>query len=376
MTSREDSVSVDAVKMPTIPWWRRVSRWRQQSEAETRAVELCLMNTRCPSSALEVVDTTIEKGVTMHHVHLKAEGQGEKTPIVLLPGYASGAGIWWRNMMGLSEKFDVYALDWLGTGLSTRVAFEAKDTESAEAFFVDSLDKWRAEMQMGEGTAKGKMVLVGHSLGGYLVGCYALKYPQHVQQAILVCPAGVPAQPEGWKEEVLAKTGGWKKAIYKTIGWAWEKGVTPASFIRGVGPVGPSLVEKHVSRRFNIHGEGLTREDERKALAQYIYLILADKASGDQALRRLLAPGAWAHHPLSKRLGELSDQVKLSFVYGCDDWMRFEHAEDVCNQLKKEGRVAKGPGDLNVAVLPDSGHFCFCEQVDKFNEAIINAISA
>ena len=337
------------------------------------------MSSRCPLAALEVIDTNIETGssnVTMHHVHLTKDDHDKKMPLVLLPGYASGAGIYWRNLVGLSERFNVYSLDWLGTGLSTRVPFEAKDTESAEAFFVDSLDLWRAKMGMGEGGHKGKMVLVGHSLGGYLVACYALKYPQHVHHVVLVCPAGVPTQPDNWKAGVLASAGWLKKTVYKTIGWAWESGLTPASFIRGVGPVGPGLVEKHVTRRFNIHGEGLKRDDERMALSQYIYLILAGQASGDQALRHLLAPGAWAHHPLSKRLGDLSEQVRVSFVYGIDDWMRFEHAEDLCKKLKSEGREPKSKGDLQVVVIPDSGHFCFCEQVEKFNEAIINAVSA
>ena len=38
--------------------------------------------------------------------------------------------------------------------------------------------------------------LFGHSLGGYMVGNYALKYPQHVKKLILSSPAGVRVVPE------------------------------------------------------------------------------------------------------------------------------------------------------------------------------------
>jgi pimeloyl-ACP methyl ester carboxylesterase len=41
----------------------------------------------------------------------------------------------------------------------------------AERFFTDSLDEWREKMGIE------KMTLIGHSLGGYIVAAYALKYP-------------------------------------------------------------------------------------------------------------------------------------------------------------------------------------------------------
>ena len=66
-----------------------------------------------------------------------------------------------------------------------RPAFNAKDRLSAENFFITALDKWREKMGLE------KVVLMGHSMGGYLAATYALQHPERVQHLILVCPAGV-----------------------------------------------------------------------------------------------------------------------------------------------------------------------------------------
>lgn len=89
--------SPNPMEMPHVPWWRRVTRWRQQSASEARSAELALMASRTPLTAIEMSDITISKGVTMHHVHIALgdDETGKKMPLVLLPGYASGAAIWW-----------------------------------------------------------------------------------------------------------------------------------------------------------------------------------------------------------------------------------------------------------------------------------------
>lgn len=69
--------------------------------------------------------------------------------------------------------------------LTGRPAFTAKDRLSAENFFITALDKWRETMGLE------KVILMGHSMGGYLAATYALQHPERVQHLVLVCPAGV-----------------------------------------------------------------------------------------------------------------------------------------------------------------------------------------
>lgn len=47
--------------------------------------------------------------------------------------------------------------------------------------------------------------------------------------------------------------------------WGWEKGVTPGSVIRGLGPWGQSLVYKYVSGRFSHHGRGTPQDTQGAA---------------------------------------------------------------------------------------------------------------
>lgn len=54
---------------------------------------------------------------------------------------------------------------------------------------MDALQQWREHMGLS------RMVLVGHSLGGYIAATYALRHPEHVQHLVLVCPAGVVRSP-------------------------------------------------------------------------------------------------------------------------------------------------------------------------------------
>lgn len=123
-----------------------------------------------------------------------------ETKIVLAHGYGAGSAFFFQNLRSMAQvpNSRLYVLDWLGMGRSSRPTFHIPSAElktvdsrveAAESFFVSSLEDWRHKMGLE------KMVLVGHSLGGYLSLAYALKYPRRVERLILVSPVGIPAAP-------------------------------------------------------------------------------------------------------------------------------------------------------------------------------------
>ncbi|EAS33993.3 alpha/beta hydrolase [Coccidioides immitis RS] len=271
------------------------------------------------------------------------ERLGEKVEnnLVVLHGYGAGLGFFYKNFEALSRAkgWQLYALDLLGMGRSTRPPFRiaAKEREKAikeaEDWFVDALEEWRVKRRIE------RFTLLGHSLGGYLAVAYALKYPGRLNKLILASPVGIPEDPYAVNADVPEPTsstlaneftqdqaGGVQvgdnnnflnardkraaasvdnndiskppaKTIPKWLVYLWDANVSPFSLVRWSGPLGPRLVSGWTSRRFS-H----LPQDEARALHDYAYSLFRLRGSGEYALSYILAPGAYARSPVIRRI--------------------------------------------------------------------------
>lgn len=271
------------------------------SMAEVAAAQAALLRLSVAES--DVADAS---AAGMNGVELKGSARDGRT-VVLLHGFGAGLGIFFRNLRdltGLQGVRRVFVVDWMGMGGSERPECSAapriplltskrhSDTlvTSSVSFFVDAFEKWRKEKDLDE-----KLVLVGHSLGGYLATRYALQHSHRVASLLLASPAGLPTQPEVNDLSPKLPPG------LRLIDCAWNSNVTPQQILRMLGPRGPRVTRAAVHRRF-----GPTLSDaEKDLMADYLYHISVAPASG--ACRRLALASLLAHtHPHTAHTHALS----------------------------------------------------------------------
>uniref|UniRef100_A0A1B0GMC7 AB hydrolase-1 domain-containing protein n=1 Tax=Phlebotomus papatasi TaxID=29031 RepID=A0A1B0GMC7_PHLPP len=161
-------------------------------------------------------------------VSLNAESP--KTPLVLLHGLGSGVGLWILNLDSFAEHRPVYAIDILGFGRSSRPKFST-DAQKAEQQLVASIEEWRREMKLNE------MILLGHSMGGFLAASYAISHPDRVKHLILADPWGFSEKPADIASKYNIPM--WVRVLAFAL-----QPLNPLWAVRAAGPFGQWVVSK------------------------------------------------------------------------------------------------------------------------------------
>ena len=106
------------------------------------------------------------------------QGQGENA-LILIHGLGANAKSWIKNIPVLAEQYRIIALDLPGYGKSDKGYYRY-----SMDFYSDVVTELLTALSLDRAT------LVGHSMGGQIAMFTALKYPERVDQLVLISPAG------------------------------------------------------------------------------------------------------------------------------------------------------------------------------------------
>ncbi|KAM9790713.1 (Lyso)-N-acylphosphatidylethanolamine lipase isoform X2 [Syngnathus typhle] len=337
-------------------WW---PSWRPTSMSLLKATESkilsCIQNNLWARFVTLPTQDRIWTLTLTNKVVPKPVEQDSKMPLVMVHGFGGGVGLWIRNLDALCRSRPVYAFDLLGFGRSSRPSFTS-DASKAEEQFVNSIEQWR------ESVGVEKMILLGHSLGGYLATSYAIQYPSRVSHLILVDPWGFPERPQIQENQSQAtelvkrpSPPNWVKAILSVVSL-----FNPLAVIRAAGPWGPGLVNRFrpdFRRKF----EDLFDDD---TMTQYIYHCNAQPPSGEVGFRAMAESLGWAKRPMLQRVHLLPSSMPLTMLYGAQSWVDSSSGDKVVQ--------VRGPAHTKVLMINDASHHVYADQPEKFNKVVEN----
>jgi pimeloyl-ACP methyl ester carboxylesterase len=134
--------------------------------------------------------------LTLAGAQLHYEVRGEGEPLVLIPGFAAGAWIWFKQVGALSAHFQVITFDPCGIGQS--------DCSGALPD-MRVLADYVARLLRGLGIARTH--ILGASFGGFVAQEFALAYPDMTRTLTLCCTSfGGPNHVPPSTETLMALT--------------------------------------------------------------------------------------------------------------------------------------------------------------------------
>jgi pimeloyl-ACP methyl ester carboxylesterase len=274
-------------------------------------------------------------------------GDPNKTPMILMHGYCGAGMIFYKILKTLSENYFLYIVDHLGMGRSSRPTFRAKSTYEAENFFVEALEELRKELKLK------KFILAGHSLGGYISGCYCLRYPKRVLALLMLSPGGVAEKPVDSNHPSVWSSG-W---VNKFLLFFWLQHISLIEIMRKFGPFSGKIMKNYMRGRYELPN------DEIDVIEEYLEQINLMPGSGEHAVHYILDFELWPYSPLCRRLPDL--KVPIAFFYGDRDWMVADGG------LKTKER---SDGMVLIYTISNSDHHMYWDNPEELKTAMIDAL--
>jgi pimeloyl-ACP methyl ester carboxylesterase len=214
-----------------------------------------------------------------------------------------------------------------------------------EDFYINSLEEWRKKMNLD------KFILLGHSMGGFVVSRYATLFPNRVAHLILVEAWGLHKPHEGidWTKPMPF----WIKSVYMTK-------MNPLRIVRALGPLGPAVNRMGLYYAWARYSSFLL--EESPAMADYLFHGNVIGQSGEEAFQALTFDLFWAKNPALDDLVKIDPALPISFMYGAQSYFDTS-AYELC-------KTARPGSSVSLDVVDRSSHDIFADNPIRFNEIV------
>ena len=128
---------------------------------------------------------------TYGRIRIAEAGQGNAETILFQHGLNGHLEAYAKNLMALAEKFHVIAFDYVGHGLSDK-----KVEEYNPIVFADQLRELMDVLKIEAAH------LSGESLGGWVSGIFAARYPERVKRLMFNTAGGIPVVSVKGKQDM------------------------------------------------------------------------------------------------------------------------------------------------------------------------------
>lgn len=253
------------------------------------------------------------------NIYYETHGTGE--PLIMIPGFASGAWNWFCQIDELSKHLQLITFDPRGIGRSKN-ADEDLQNLSLKTFVNDVL-------RIIDSLELEKVNVLGASFGGFVAQEFAINFPDRTDKLILACTSAGGANHVRPSNEILKS---FAPDPLMTVGEKVRKFIRPA-FTEEFNEKSAEQVEK------------VCRLREQNEVAEAVYLAQLQAAFAFDT---------------GSRLGKIANETLV--ITG---------GKDIVVPVENSLNLAQKIPNAALEIVENGGHLFFVENVAAFNQAIL-----
>ena len=262
-------------------------------------------------------------------LHIKSIG--DKPIIVIIHGFASGLATFINIYEKLYNFYDIYAIDLIGYGLSSKPIFSDNNILS-ENIFIDAIEKWRIKLNLKS------IIICAHSFGCYVSTNYYNKYPDNVKALIL-------AEPWSFSDNRLNNN----SLIQK---------IPIVNFIKLLKIIKPIsyyimfIITFYICKKISKHLKN------KNNIFNYLYYLNIN-STADIGFFSIVDNFCYPKKPIKIN----NPDLPLFIIYGQDTWLDIKSGIKFAYNRNKKTKLF---------IIPDATHEVYTEQLEKYTSIIID----